>query len=216
MINGRTRKISVQRVLDDDLSTQKTSAVSTPAASRRQSVVTFDRRPRQSVVSATAAFKRSIANSVVGEGEVDARSTEGFGRYKSSLMLDIHDPDQEFEWEDYELSQTIDFTRCRVNNAPFQIVSKMSLYQLHSLFSLLRLHHALVMSRGRLVGIISLTEVRAAIQGEVDTGFPLQSTIRQRITDSCSCMPSQRRRDEFDDNGNMENFEFGVHSRKGS
>ncbi|KAK2168075.1 hypothetical protein NP493_1244g00009 [Ridgeia piscesae] len=39
--------------------------------------------------------------------------------------------------------------------------------EVHSLFSLLSLHHAYVTNMGRLVGIISLKEVRAAIQGEV-------------------------------------------------
>ena len=41
-------------------------------------------------------------------------------------------------------------------------IDTLNLFQVHSLFSLLSLHHAYVTNMGRLVGIISLKEVRTS------------------------------------------------------
>ncbi|KAI0214121.1 Chloride channel protein 2 [Lamellibrachia satsuma] len=76
-------------------------------------------------------------------------------------------PEMESAWIDYQLRQPVQFEKCNIDPAPFQLVERTSLYKVHSLFSLLSLHHAYVTNMGRLVGIISLKEVRAAIQGEV-------------------------------------------------
>ena len=58
------------------------------------------------------------------------------------------------------LSQTIDFKKSYIDPAPFQLVERTSLYKIHSLFSILCLSHAYVTSIGRLVGVVTLKDVR--------------------------------------------------------
>jgi len=68
-------------------------------------------------------------------------------------------------WEAEQLSCKLDFDECQVDPAPFQLVEKTSLYKVHSLFSLLGLNHAYVTNVGKLVGVVSLKELRKAISG---------------------------------------------------
>ena len=63
------------------------------------------------------------------------------------------------------LLEKVDFGDCQIDPAPFQLVERTSLHKVHSLFSLLGLGHAYVTSVGRLVGVVSLKELRLAIQG---------------------------------------------------
>ena len=63
------------------------------------------------------------------------------------------------------LLEKVDFGECQIDPAPFQLVERTSLHKVHSLFSLLGLGHAYVTSVGRLVGVVSLKELRLAIQG---------------------------------------------------
>ena len=63
------------------------------------------------------------------------------------------------------LLDKVDFGDSQIDPAPFQLVEQTSLHKVHSLFSLLGLGHAYVTSVGRLVGVVSLKELRLAIQG---------------------------------------------------
>ncbi|KAF6028260.1 CLCN2 [Bugula neritina] len=72
---------------------------------------------------------------------------------------------QQLKWEAERLSSKIDFEQCQIDPAPFQLVLRTSLYKVHSLFSLLGLNHAYVTNVGRLVGVVSLKELRKAISG---------------------------------------------------
>jgi chloride channel 2 len=65
------------------------------------------------------------------------------------------------------LSQTIDFKKSYIDPAPFQLVERTSLYKIHSLFSILCLSHAYVTSIGRLVGVVTLKDLREAIEGKL-------------------------------------------------
>lgn len=76
---------------------------------------------------------------------------------------------ENLDWKVHELSQPINFEDCYIDPAPFQFSVKTSLYKVHWLFSLLSLHHAYVTDGGRLVGIVSMDEVRKAIQGFLNT-----------------------------------------------
>uniref|UniRef100_A0A3Q2CDD9 Chloride channel, voltage-sensitive 2a n=1 Tax=Cyprinodon variegatus TaxID=28743 RepID=A0A3Q2CDD9_CYPVA len=71
------------------------------------------------------------------------------------------------EWEDQQLDQLVDFKNCKIDPAPFQLVEQTSLHKTHTIFSLLGLDHAYVTSMGRLVGVVSLKELRKAIEGSV-------------------------------------------------
>ncbi|KAK2142090.1 hypothetical protein LSH36_997g02003 [Paralvinella palmiformis] len=76
-------------------------------------------------------------------------------------------PEQLRLWENYQLLQKIDFDQCIIDRAPFQLVEGTSLFKVHSLFSLLSLHHSYVTNTGRLVGMVAMEEVRQAVQGQI-------------------------------------------------
>ncbi|ELU02185.1 hypothetical protein CAPTEDRAFT_218810 [Capitella teleta] len=86
-------------------------------------------------------------------------------QFKTTLDLSLLTPEEEELWENAQLNREIDYEAYQIDPAPFQLVEKTSLYKVHSLFSLLSLNHAYVTNTGRLVGIVSLKEVRSAIQG---------------------------------------------------
>ena len=86
-------------------------------------------------------------------------------------------------WELERLGQIIDFSSCRIDPSPFQLVENTSLYKVHKLFSLLNLTHAYVTAIGRLVGIVTLEKIREALVNE-------KPFIQRRI------MRTQRSEDE--------------------
>ncbi|XP_046732064.1 chloride channel protein 2a isoform X5 [Silurus meridionalis] len=71
------------------------------------------------------------------------------------------------EWEEQQLEEAVCFNNCKIDPAPFQLVERTSLHKTHTIFSLLGLDHAYVTSTGRLVGVVSLKELRKAIEGSV-------------------------------------------------
>uniref|UniRef100_A0A4W5NZ06 Chloride voltage-gated channel 2 n=1 Tax=Hucho hucho TaxID=62062 RepID=A0A4W5NZ06_9TELE len=81
----------------------------------------------------------------------------------SSSSLDL----QIAEWEENQLDEQVNFDNCKIDPAPFQLVERTSLHKTHTIFSLLGLDHAYVTSIGRLIGVVSLKELRKAIEGSV-------------------------------------------------
>ncbi|XP_053728470.1 chloride channel protein 2-like isoform X5 [Synchiropus splendidus] len=71
------------------------------------------------------------------------------------------------EWEERQLDEQVNFNNCKIDPAPFQLVERTSLHKTHTIFSLLGLDHAYVTSIGRLIGVVSLKELRKAIEGSV-------------------------------------------------
>lgn len=69
-------------------------------------------------------------------------------------------PEEQKSWEEEEMAKPVDLKSCRIDPAPFQLVERTSLLKVHSMFSLLGVHHAYVTTIGRLTGIVSLQEVR--------------------------------------------------------
>nr|CAD2142093.1 unnamed protein product [Meloidogyne enterolobii] len=85
------------------------------------------------------------------------------------------------------LRQPIDLDdELAIDAAPFQLVIGTSLYKVHTLFSLLGLNHAYVTHRGRLVGVVALRELRAALANIYTRGAvpPDQSMSRLRLNSS--------------------------------
>nr|CAH0108617.1 unnamed protein product [Daphnia galeata] len=81
-------------------------------------------------------------------------------------------PEEKEAWEEKEMLKKVDFKKCLVDPAPFQLVERTSLLKVHSIFSLLGVHHAYVTTLGKLVGVVSLTELRKAIE-DVNSGVLL-------------------------------------------
>ncbi|XP_052432242.1 chloride channel protein 2-like isoform X2 [Carassius gibelio] len=71
------------------------------------------------------------------------------------------------EWEEQQLDEQVNFNSCKIDPAPFQLVERTSLHKTHTIFSLLGLDHAYVTSIGRLIGVVSLRELRKAIEGSM-------------------------------------------------
>ncbi|XP_039508181.1 chloride channel protein 2-like isoform X2 [Pimephales promelas] len=71
------------------------------------------------------------------------------------------------EWEEQQLDEQVNFNNCKIDPAPFQLVERTSLHKTHTIFSLLGLDHAYVTSIGRLIGVVSLRELRKAIEGSM-------------------------------------------------
>ena len=63
-----------------------------------------------------------------------------------------------------DYNRIVDFSKCIVDESPFHLVETTTLHKVHSLFSLLSLQHAYVTKVGKLVGVVSLKEVRNAIE----------------------------------------------------
>ncbi|XP_029816583.1 chloride channel protein 2 [Manacus vitellinus] len=83
------------------------------------------------------------------------------------ILGDKMTPAEILEWEEQQLDQLVDFSSAKIDPAPFQLVEHTSLHKTHTIFSLLGLDHAFVTSIGRLVGMVSLKELRKAIEGSV-------------------------------------------------
>lgn len=81
--------------------------------------------------------------------------------------IDTMTQSQILEWEELQLDETINFNNCKIDPAPFQLVERTSLHKAHTVFSLLGMDHAYVTSIGRLIGMVTLRELRKAIEGSV-------------------------------------------------
>ncbi|XP_065217998.1 chloride channel protein 2 isoform X2 [Planococcus citri] len=73
-------------------------------------------------------------------------------------------PEDQREWEEGEMEQRVNFDKCHIDPAPFQLVERTSLLKVHSIFSLVGVNHAYVTAIGRLVGVVGLKELRKAIE----------------------------------------------------
>ncbi|XP_053420253.1 chloride channel protein 2 isoform X3 [Nycticebus coucang] len=76
-------------------------------------------------------------------------------------------PEEILAWEEQQLDEPVNFSDCKIDPAPFQLVERTSLHKTHTIFSLLGVDHAYVTSIGRLIGIVTLKELRKAIEGSV-------------------------------------------------
>lgn len=80
--------------------------------------------------------------------------------------------EEQRRWEEEELNKEVDFSKCHIDPAPFQLVERTSLLKVHSLFSMLGLNHAYVTAIGRIIGVVALKELRKAIEGTNSGEFP--------------------------------------------
>ncbi|XP_024247555.2 chloride channel protein 2-like [Oncorhynchus tshawytscha] len=105
--------------------------------------------------------------------ELEAPESRGPKRVRISMAAESPEVEDDMttneiaEWEEQQLDEPVDFNNCKIDPAPFQLVERTSLHKTHTIFSLLGLDHAYVTSTGRLVGVVSLRELRKAIEGSV-------------------------------------------------
>ncbi|VDK51018.1 unnamed protein product [Anisakis simplex] len=76
---------------------------------------------------------------------------------------------QRRNWEAVRLKERVKLCESIIDQAPFQLVRRTSLHKVHALFSLLHLRCAYVIDRGRLVGVVGLTDLRKAIENAYES-----------------------------------------------
>ncbi|GIY98461.1 chloride channel protein 2 [Caerostris extrusa] len=90
------------------------------------------------------------------------------------ILVDMS-PEELLAWEEDQLNALVDFGKCHVDPAPFQLVERTTLIKVHSLFSMLGLNYAYVTAIGRLVGVVALKELRKAIEN-ISSGLFITNT----------------------------------------
>ncbi|XP_053574346.1 chloride channel protein ClC-Kb isoform X3 [Bombina bombina] len=75
------------------------------------------------------------------------------------------------EWECKQLNEIVPMEDLNIDPEPYRLMEKQTLYQCYDLFNLLGLRKAYVTGTGRLVGVVSLTEVKDAVDGTVKGTF---------------------------------------------
>ncbi|KAM9231966.1 chloride channel protein 2 [Leptosomus discolor] len=146
------------------ISTETSSGTPTRAAPRKPLKPALKKVPSSPVESPPAgtADHTGIALKSLFCANTAAEPTE-----EEMDLGDRMTPAEILEWEEQQLDQLVDFSSAKIDPAPFQLVEHTSLHKTHTIFSLLGLDHAYVTSIGRLVGMVSLKELRKAIEGSL-------------------------------------------------
>ncbi|CAM4610239.1 chloride channel protein 2 isoform X1 [Caretta caretta] len=165
------------------ISTEESSSAPPHGASRKPLKPALKRSP-STVESPTArspdhsgiALKSLFCTSAAMEPAESENSAPPEKRKLKRVRISIADqyelpgemsPSEIMEWEKQQLDQPVNFNNSKIDPAPFQLVESTSLHKTHTIFSLLGVDHAYVTSIGRLVGMVSLKELRKAIEGSV-------------------------------------------------
>ena len=109
-------------------------------------------------------FKRPSELSMLRGGSVRSLSGSQFGISVLPNLITNMTMDDVAQWEDEQMKEEVDFSSCKIDPAPFQLVEKTSLVKVHSLFSMVGVNMAYVTTIGRLVGVVGLKELRAGIE----------------------------------------------------
>ncbi|XP_034469997.1 chloride channel protein 2a isoform X2 [Hippoglossus hippoglossus] len=165
--------VSIQQI-----STEESSSFS-PVASNIQlplksalktvSAISDTETPNSSQTLSCADQDKELLESPVGPAPPEKRKPKRvrISMADSTEVEDCMTLTEIAEWEEQQLDEAVDFKNCKIDPAPFQLVEQTSLHKTHTIFSLLGLDHAYVTSMGRLVGVVSLKELRKAIEGSV-------------------------------------------------
>uniref|UniRef100_A0A4W6BRS8 Chloride channel 2c n=1 Tax=Lates calcarifer TaxID=8187 RepID=A0A4W6BRS8_LATCA len=149
---------------------KRLSVVSNPGSEddsqRASQEVRFQVRVTESSFSPTRPVPLKPLKPALKRSSVVERPTE-IPTSKTHTHTHTHTQIQIAEWEEKQLDEQVNFNNCKIDPAPFQLVERTSLHKTHTIFSLLGLDHAYVTSIGRLIGVVSLKELRKAIEGSV-------------------------------------------------
>ncbi|CAK6441845.1 unnamed protein product [Pipistrellus nathusii] len=154
--------------------------------------------PSGNVEQAGIALRSLFCGSPPPEGAPELEKSEScekrkLKRVRISLASDSDlesemTPAEVLEWEEQQLDEPVNFSDCKIDPAPFQLVERTSLHKTHTIFSLLGVDHAYVTSIGRLIGIVTLKELRKAIEGSVTAQGvkvrPPLASFRDSVTSS--------------------------------
>lgn len=126
-------------------------------------------------------FKKPSQATLMIANRLETRSSNSFGQggtFSSPLNMPI---DEVAQWEEEQMKEDVDFSKCHIDPAPFQLVEKTSLLKVHNLFSMVGVNLAYVTAVGKLVGVVGLAELRAGIENANGVKTVVQtSNISQR------------------------------------
>ncbi|XP_018021412.1 chloride channel protein 2 [Hyalella azteca] len=157
------RKSILKKTTNNVLELEDNSTNST--IQRRPSYATFHGDPSKNWRSAMDALRRKMMPNDTPTGSVKSNLSL---RWKQVMEQSSQ---EQAKWEEKAYKETVDFSSCPIDPSPFQLVESTSLLKVHSLFSMLGLGHAYVTVLGRLIGVVSLKELRAAIEA-INNGTP--------------------------------------------
>ncbi|XP_060900670.1 chloride channel protein 2a [Labrus mixtus] len=174
-INANTRQV-VRFLISTEESSSFSPVVSNvqlplKSALKTVSAISDTETPNSSQTLSCAEHDKELLESPVGPAPPEKRKPKSkrvrISMADSAEVEDCMTPSEIAEWEEQQLDEPVDFKNCKIDPAPFQLVERTSLHKTHTIFSLLGLDHAYVTSMGRLVGVVSLKELRKAIEGSV-------------------------------------------------
>ncbi|XP_067385045.1 chloride channel protein 2a isoform X4 [Channa argus] len=165
----RTQQISTE---ESSSFSPVVSSVQLPlkSALKTVSAISDTETPNSSQTLSCADQEKELLESPAGPAPLEKKAKPKRVRISMAESTDVEDcmtPSEIAEWEEQQLDEPVDFKNCKIDPAPFQLVEQTSLHRTHTIFSLLGLDHAYVTSMGRLVGVVSLKELRKAIEGSV-------------------------------------------------
>ncbi|XP_069071648.1 chloride channel protein ClC-Kb-like isoform X2 [Pleurodeles waltl] len=124
----------------------------------------------------------STDDTIASESEAHARIFRDGRRRKTSKKRFQYYTMVE-EWECRQLQETVRMEDLTIDPAPYRLVEKETLYQCYDLFNLLGLRTAYVTSTGRLVGVVSLKELKDAVHGSVKGTFTKRETPKEIVVE---------------------------------
>uniref|UniRef100_A0A8C2GAY0 Chloride channel, voltage-sensitive 2b n=1 Tax=Cyprinus carpio TaxID=7962 RepID=A0A8C2GAY0_CYPCA len=155
---GRERRLEFIR----DAERKRVSVVSTPSSEEGGPKVNHEVRFQSSITPARPISPKPLKPALKRTSTAEKNIEIPTSNITHSLTYSSIE-----EWEEQQLDEQVNFNNCKIDPAPFQLVERTSLHKTHTIFSLLGLDHAYVTSIGRLIGVVSLRELRKAIEGSM-------------------------------------------------
>ncbi|XP_063841828.1 chloride channel protein 2-like isoform X3 [Scylla paramamosain] len=142
-----------------------TSTPNVPPDTHYQTITVADTRLRSAFEKMRRMRMETASSMELKLSQISLFKSKKKEQTNKKPQLDMTDEERSI-WEKMELSKEVDFTKVRIDPAPFQLVERTSLLRVHSMFSMLGINHAYVTAIGRLIGVLALKEVRMAIDGQ--------------------------------------------------
>ncbi|XP_053698498.1 chloride channel protein 2-like [Sabethes cyaneus] len=101
-------------------------------------------------------------------------------------------PEERNRWEELEMAKTIDLHLLQIDPAPVQLVENTSIFKVHRMFSVLGIQSAYVTNYGCLVGVVSLKELRAAIDA-INKGSTAMDALQEKREEEASLLQQSRK-----------------------
>ncbi|XP_044856390.1 chloride channel protein ClC-Kb-like isoform X3 [Mauremys mutica] len=164
---GSIRRKHLAKLLSEQLSTEKRFQYLL-----RQSEANSPTEPLLGAdgASGTPEEKPGAPKVSAEPGDRETSEEEERGTQLSVKMKDVRHLVE--DWECQQLQEPVRLEELPIDPAPYRLLEKETLYQCYDLFNLLGLRTAYVTNVGRLVGVVSLRELKAAVEGSVKGTFP--------------------------------------------